>query len=519
MDKPVTITCEAYDVESITFTCGMQSVEDLNVFVRVEQQVRSNGQSESVKVFEASVNVSKEKVENYEAGEEYSCQCFAHYRVSATGEYKVLNSTKAAVKIAYLNEEFEKEPEGHIVTEGGFLTIFCKPPQGNPEPKVSWLKDGENFDAVNIVQNNLLVFTETELEHTGEYICVAENVAGKRQSSPIMIEVKGGKGGGGDSDDGDNEFGVGKESEEEQGTAVAEETESEHTDDETQIKLDVLKTEKQEEEHTVEISLAKNVSRQSEENDKDYLEKNQLSVLVDDTDSDYKDEYHDGDNHVNIGERQKTDASKCEQMLSHCIAILPDSTYGPETCLALPQHISCIESYISKCREMVDEDTLNAAKLDYEDIRVKCALQPKCPQLDKCRRISAARASNHLTVAQFCQEDNLLQCVDHAVATCNATLSPEEEKIKSNLYKVVDWLVDFCERLVVSDGSLASCDEMMVCDLHIEQMSTDNTTSWCKLISSLVECTNSAVKKCQLNELRNDIEELYSDARHIVCSE
>lgn len=97
-NKPVTITCEAYDVKRISFICGVTEVEDVTVLARVEQQTRSNGQSEPVNVLEASVNVSKEKVENYEAGKEYTCNCLAHYFVS--GEEKIINGSKTVVKIA-----------------------------------------------------------------------------------------------------------------------------------------------------------------------------------------------------------------------------------------------------------------------------------------------------------------------------------------------------------------------------------------------------------------------------------
>ncbi|BFZ04959.1 hypothetical protein BsWGS_07997 [Bradybaena similaris] len=533
-EKPVTITCEAYDVKRISFICGMKEVEDVTVLARVEQQTRSNGQSEPVSVLEASVNVSKEKVENYEAGKEYACNCLAHYFVS--GDEKIINGSRTVVKIAYLNEEFEKEPESQTVTEGEVLTIDCMPPQGNPEPEVSWIKDGESFKAVNIVQNNVIVFTEAELEHTGEYICVAENVAGRRQSSAIIVEVKAKSDASStneDTDGGDNEFDVDKESDEEPGRNVTEEAGSvmrpnghqdmkEHDDEEAEIRIDVLKTEQQEQ--SIETWSAKNASRQTDEDDENYLEKNQMSVLFEETDNDKEEEYDtesilEGGT-VNIGRRQRTDAAKCGQMLSQCVPIFPGSASDLDMCKVLPQHVACVENYISKCRGMIGEDAVINVRMAYEETQAKCELLPKCPQLERCRRVSSAVASNHKTVENFCKADSTLsQCVGQALAACNNTLSSEERIVKSNLDRVVDWLDEFCVTMNDGSKSLASCDEMMICDVHIEQMATDNSTSWCRLMSSLVECSNSAVAKCQLNELIVDLEDLHSQARNIFCSE
>lgn len=53
------------------------------------------------------------------------------------------------------------------------------------------MKDGENIEALSITPGGMLIYPEAQLEHSGEYICVAENDAGRRESPPIQVQVRG----------------------------------------------------------------------------------------------------------------------------------------------------------------------------------------------------------------------------------------------------------------------------------------------------------------------------------------
>ncbi|BFZ15721.1 hypothetical protein BsWGS_18760 [Bradybaena similaris] len=190
-NKPVTLTCEVYNVQSISFICGMQPVQNPVVKERQESFSTHDGSESTISVIEASINVSKAEVEDLEEGKDYWCQCFGHYRVPGIEEDQKLMSIKGYVEIAHLKKNFMKEPENQTVMEGDSLSIQCQPPAGNPPPKVSWTKDGESFEALSITPTGVLLIPEAQQEHAGEYICIAENEAGKRQSQAIYVNVKG----------------------------------------------------------------------------------------------------------------------------------------------------------------------------------------------------------------------------------------------------------------------------------------------------------------------------------------
>uniref|UniRef100_A0A0B7BKH3 Ig-like domain-containing protein n=1 Tax=Arion vulgaris TaxID=1028688 RepID=A0A0B7BKH3_9EUPU len=349
-NKPVTITCEAYSVEFITFTCGMQNVNEVETRVREEELSLHDGKISLVKVVEASVNVSKSDVENTETDKEYFCQCHAHYYVPGVREDQKLNSEKGAVTIAYLKKNFQKPPENQTVTEGSSLNIFCQPPLGNPMPKVTWTKNGEEIEALSITPSGILIYPEAQFEHSGVYICIAENEAGKRMSDPVTVEVK---------------------------------------------------------------------------------TKDGVSPIR--------------------GETTKT-----------------------------------------------------------------------CPKLAECKVISAQMPANVMdksnpSVHDLCDDVNaLLQCVDQNLAECNTTMSSPHEG--ASLYDISNWFTQYCNRLILNSKSMDTCFEINKCDLQIETVATDNSTYWCSLVNSLVNCTHMTINNCGLDELVNDLNILESQTSEIYCS-
>uniref|UniRef100_A0A0B7BKH1 Ig-like domain-containing protein n=1 Tax=Arion vulgaris TaxID=1028688 RepID=A0A0B7BKH1_9EUPU len=419
-NKPVTITCEAYSVEFITFTCGMQNVNEVETRVREEELSLHDGKISLVKVVEASVNVSKSDVENTETDKEYFCQCHAHYYVPGVREDQKLNSEKGAVTIAYLKKNFQKPPENQTVTEGSSLNIFCQPPLGNPMPKVTWTKNGEEIEALSITPSGILIYPEAQFEHSGVYICIAENEAGKRMSDPVTVEVK---------------------------------------------------------------------------------TKDGVSPI-----------------------RGGNEGNECAQMLTSCSILLPRNLNQLVYCAAVPDYIACVDNYFNKCTGIINEVSMNAVRMAYIDTQTKCSLQTTktCPKLAECKVISAQMPANVMdksnpSVHDLCDDVNaLLQCVDQNLAECNTTMSSPHEG--ASLYDISNWFTQYCNRLILNSKSMDTCFEINKCDLQIETVATDNSTYWCSLVNSLVNCTHMTINNCGLDELVNDLNILESQTSEIYCS-
>ena len=103
---------------------------------------------------------------------------------------------------AGLKKEFLSEPVSKKVAVGSPVELQCRPPEGDPPPRVYWLKDkmpiqqqqsdsqGGNHYVIG-EQYPTLIITEAQFSDTGEYICVAENVFNERISYPASLEVYG----------------------------------------------------------------------------------------------------------------------------------------------------------------------------------------------------------------------------------------------------------------------------------------------------------------------------------------
>jgi hypothetical protein len=48
--------------------------------------------------------------------------------------------------VSALRDEFRASPQNTWVAQGDTAILECEPPRGNPEPKVSWKKNGNPID-------------------------------------------------------------------------------------------------------------------------------------------------------------------------------------------------------------------------------------------------------------------------------------------------------------------------------------------------------------------------------------
>ena len=76
-------------------------------------------------------------------------------------------------------------PKGPIVLmEGDDLNLFCYLHSGVPKPEVYWLIRNHENDTEHLEQE--LGFTDVVRQHTGQYVCLADNGFGLK---PVSQEV------------------------------------------------------------------------------------------------------------------------------------------------------------------------------------------------------------------------------------------------------------------------------------------------------------------------------------------
>lgn len=94
-----------------------------------------------------------------------------------------------------LREDFRLSPKPIQAAMGESAILECVPPKGHPDPTVRWRKDGEyintNKGRFHLAGPGNLVINDVRQSDEGHYRCVAENVAGIRESLPAAMTVHG----------------------------------------------------------------------------------------------------------------------------------------------------------------------------------------------------------------------------------------------------------------------------------------------------------------------------------------
>lgn len=84
-----------------------------------------------------------------------------------------------------------------VTYEGDTIEMRCDPPKGEPTPQVYWLKDkrqiNTNSDSSRFKLSNdfSLLILESRLQDSGNYVCVASNLADRRDSKPAKLTIIG----------------------------------------------------------------------------------------------------------------------------------------------------------------------------------------------------------------------------------------------------------------------------------------------------------------------------------------
>ena len=78
------------------------------------------------------------------------------------------------------------------------VILRCEPPVGSPPPNITWYKNGEPFFfccgrslSAKSAENVELIIKGVRANDSGDYQCVAENMAARRKGPLIRLEVRG----------------------------------------------------------------------------------------------------------------------------------------------------------------------------------------------------------------------------------------------------------------------------------------------------------------------------------------
>ena len=96
--------------------------------------------------------------------------------------------------VVVISSEFREQPRSAEVAVGTDVVLTCRPPRGEPEPRVRWQKDGDPVrpdDRVTVSDSGTLRIRDSNRDDSGVYVCVAYNIGGEKESSPARLTVRG----------------------------------------------------------------------------------------------------------------------------------------------------------------------------------------------------------------------------------------------------------------------------------------------------------------------------------------
>lgn len=93
-----------------------------------------------------------------------------------------------------LKHEFGHVPKLVTAEEGENIALSCFPPEGNPKPTISWMKEGQvlnlNSGKYSLDPSGVLLVNKLTQDDTGKYECSARNEAGTLTDSPVSLTVR-----------------------------------------------------------------------------------------------------------------------------------------------------------------------------------------------------------------------------------------------------------------------------------------------------------------------------------------
>ena len=117
------------------------------------------------------------------------------YSVTRGRQCNGLGGVYALVMLAALGSEFGEQPGNTEAVSGEDVTLSCAAPRGEPAPRVRWSKNNAplkpDTDRVSVLQSGSLRLRDVRRQDAGNYVCIAYNIGGERNSNAARLTVRG----------------------------------------------------------------------------------------------------------------------------------------------------------------------------------------------------------------------------------------------------------------------------------------------------------------------------------------
>ncbi|XP_071829843.1 netrin receptor UNC5B-b-like isoform X2 [Apostichopus japonicus] len=181
--QSVDLTCTAQPASQVYFSCNGEliSPEQLS-HDQTFDEYKEN------KMIKARLTIGKRIVPISDEGIRCLCQAW-------NDGLGPVNSDSALVKPATLDRFFIRQPLSNSYPESlQPIELYCSPPDGDPTPETYWQKDGERIDTslghhYILSHENSLIINQPAVIDSGNYTCVAANIAYERISDVAKIRV------------------------------------------------------------------------------------------------------------------------------------------------------------------------------------------------------------------------------------------------------------------------------------------------------------------------------------------
>ncbi|KAL9950309.1 hypothetical protein ACROYT_G042789 [Oculina patagonica] len=118
-----------------------------------------------------------------------TCQCKVWGKIA-------VRSDKIIIEKAFLRRNFGAVQSYRVVTPNTTVVLQCRPPVGSPRPNITWHKIGKPLfllgsgRRVRLRSKKDLVIKRVRMGDSGEYWCVARNMAARRVGPVMKLDVR-----------------------------------------------------------------------------------------------------------------------------------------------------------------------------------------------------------------------------------------------------------------------------------------------------------------------------------------